>query len=261
MTWKPSFFLRLPALVLAFAPILLLADEVTMPLVLSEDFEKTDAFDSWFPTQKDMWTLHETGAEQGKALRIGGKSAKYNPPFRSPHSVALLEGKVLGDFVLTAKVQTLQESRGHRDMCIFWGWQDDSNFYYVHLGETPDPNSSQIFIVKEAPRTPITQTNQGGIPWENGQWHDVKLVRNVTEGSIEVYFDDMSTPVKTATDTTYQWGLVGLGTFDDLGMWDDVRINGVEITGQSPALPTPERQGETDQGPPKKKPAKAPAAK
>ena len=122
-----------------------------------------------------------------------------------------------------------------------------SNFYYVHLGEKPDPNSSQIFIVKEAPRTPITKTNKGGIPWENDKWHAVKLVRKVSDGTIELYFDDMDTPVKTAKDTTYRWGLIGLGSFDDLGMWDDVKINGVLVEDKKPVLPTPERQGETVQ--------------
>lgn len=259
MIWRPFFFLTVPALALVFAPAHLQAGDEPMPLILSEDFEKADAFAPWFPTQKDMWTLADTGSAQGRALRIAGKSAKYNPPFRSPHSIALLKDKVLGDFVLTARVQTLQDSRGHRDMCIFWGWQDDAHFYYVHLGETPDPHSSQIFIVKNAPRTAITRVNKGGVPWQTGAWHDVKLVRKAAEGLIEVYFDDMTTPLKTANDTTFQWGMIGLGTFDDLGLWDDVKINGVEISGKTPALPTPERQGETVQSPPKKKDTGTPA--
>ena len=39
-----------------------------------------------------------------------------------------------------------------------WGWQDPARFYYVHLGEKPDPHSSQVFIVNDAPRTAITMT-------------------------------------------------------------------------------------------------------
>lgn len=215
------------------------------PLVFEDNFEKADAMDAWFPTQNDRWQLTDTESKQGTALHLLGKSGKYNPPFRSPHSITLLKNKVLGDFVLTAKVKTLQTTRGHRDMCIFWGWQDPANYYYVHLGEKPDPNSSQIFIVKEAPRTPITKENKGGIPWSDGEWHDVKLVREVGSGKIEVYFDDMTTPVKTAVDHTYQWGMIGLGSFDDLGMWDDIKINGIEVTGKEVVLPTQERSGET----------------
>ena len=97
----------------------------------------------------------------------------------------------------------------------------------MHLGERQDPNSSQIFIVNDAPRTAITEKNTGGIPWEDKHWHDVKVVRSVADGLIEIYFDDMEKPVKVAHDKTFQWGIIGLGSFDDLGLWDDVKINGV----------------------------------
>ena len=204
---------------------------------LKFDFEKEGALSAWFPTQTDRWVIADTKSDRGKALHLLGASRKYQPPFRSPLSINLLKEKVFGDFVLTAKVKTLQTSRGHRDMCIFWGWQDPAHFYYVHLGEKVDPNSSQVFIVKEAPRTPITTVNVGGIPWKDDTWHDVKLVRKVKDGTVEVYFDDMDKPVKTAKDKTFQWGMIGLGSFDDLGMWDDVRIDGELIDGKSPVLP------------------------
>ncbi len=217
-----------------------------LPLIHEDSFE-SGSMEQWFPTQPDRWIISDTQSTQKKALHLLGVSKEYNPPFRSPHSITLLKDKVLGDFVLTARVKTLQTTTGHRDMCIFWGWQDPSNFYYVHLGELPDPNSSQIFIVKEAPRTPITINNKGGIPWESDRWHEVKLVRKVEAGTIEVFFDDMETPAKTATDKTFQWGMIGLGSFDDLGMWDDVKINGIEISGKTPVLPTPKRSEKTVQ--------------
>lgn len=208
------------------------AEESTIHL---DSFDTDASLEAWLPTQPDRWKITDG------ALNLLGVSKKYQPPFRSPHSITLLKDKVVGDFVLTAKVKTLQSARGHRDMCIFWGWQDPAKFYYVHLGEKPDPNSSQIFIVNEAARTPITKTNQGGIPWEDGEWHAVKVVRKVESGLIEVYFDDMTTPAKTAVDTTFGWGLIGLGSFDDLGMWDDVRIDGQLLDGKKTVLPAPPR--------------------
>lgn len=200
-----------------------------------------------------MWELVDAEPKQGQALKLSGQSGTYKPPFRSPFSVLLLKDAVLGDFTLTAKVKTLQTSRGHRDMCIFWGWQDPSHFYYVHLGEKVDPNSSQIFIVNENPRTPITKENTAGIPWQDDTWHQVKLVRDVSKGTIEVYFDDMENPAKTAIDTTFGWGLVGLGSFDDLGLWDDVKIDGVAIHDRKATLPDPNRKGKTIQKAPEPK--------
>ena len=206
------------------------------PLIHADDFEAADALDAWLPSQPDRWRITDTESDQGKALHLLGVSKAYHPPHRSPHSILLLKDKVVGDFTLTAKVKTLQTSRGHRDMCVFFGWQDPARFYYVHLGEKQDRNSSQIFIVKDAPRTPITKVNPGGIPWRDDTWHDVKLVRKVGDGTIELYFDDMEKPAKSAVDRTFAWGMVGLGSFDDLGMWDDVRINGVAVEGQAPEV-------------------------
>lgn len=208
-----------------------------LPVLHQDDFEAAGALSKWLPTQADKWTITDTKSKQGKVLHLLGASKAYKPPFRSPLSITLLKGKTVGDFVLTAKVQTLQTARGHRDMCIFFGWQDPSHFYYVHLGEKPDPNSSQIFIVKDAPRTPITEKNAGGIPWKDNRWHDVKVVRTVKDGLIAVYFDDMQTPVKVAHDKTFQWGMLGLGSFDDLGQWDDVVIRGTTVSDQEPVLP------------------------
>ena len=36
----------------------------------------------------------------------------------------------------------------------------------------------------------------------------------------------MKKPVMTAKDTTFQWGRVGLGSFDDTGHWDDIVLRG-----------------------------------
>ena len=142
-------------------------------------------------------------------------------------------------------------------MCIFFSWQDPSHFYYVHLGEKPDPNSSQIFIVNDDPRTKITETPDVGIPWTDDGWHQVKVVRKVTDGLIEIYFDDMEKPQKVAHDKTFVWGMIGLGSFDDLGLWDDVEIRGTVISDQRPILPEQNRKGKTRNG----KTSKAGAAK
>jgi hypothetical protein len=217
--------------------LLVLMGSLDAEPVFQTDFDREDAFAEWLPTQQDRWKITDFRGEQSKALHLLGVSKKYKPPHRSPHSIALLKDHVFGDFVLTAKVMTLQNSRGHRDMDVFFGWQDPANFYYVHLGEKPDPHSSQIFIVDDKPRTAITTKNTGGIPWKDEHWHDVKVVRKVDDGTIEIYFDDMKNPAKVAKDKTYQWGMIGLGSFDDLGAWDDIRINGELITDKKPVLP------------------------
>ncbi|MEM0897495.1 MAG: hypothetical protein AAGJ79_11485 [Verrucomicrobiota bacterium] len=228
--------IRINPLFILLAVAGLVAADEPLPVVHADDFESGAS--SWHPSQPSKWKVSESG-DQGKVYHLLGKSGAYVPPVRSPHSVTLLKDTVVGDFVLTAKVKTLQTTRGHRDMCIFFGYQDPAHFYYVHLGEKADPHSSQIFIVNNEPRMKITESEDIGIPWKEDTWHEVKVVRRLKDGLIEVYFDDMKTPQKVAHDKTFGTGLIGLGSFDDLGQWDDIELRGVEVTpaeGEEPEL-------------------------
>lgn len=206
-----------------------LAEE--LPLLYKESFKKGAG--AWHPSDTSMWTVDKQ-KDGNHVYHLHGKSA-YVPPVRSPHSVTLLKDHVVGDFVLTAKVRTLQTPRAHRDMCLFWGYQNSSNFYYVHLGQATDPHANQVFIVKDEPRIMITEKNNEGTPWKDGKWHQVKIVRKVKSGLIEVYFDDMEKPQQVAHDKSFQWGLIGLGSFDDLGLWDDIELRG-EVIEKKPKL-------------------------
>jgi hypothetical protein len=203
------------------------AADIEQPVLVKEDFEK--GMDRWWTTDPDptnsVWKIVEAGPKGNHALRVSGIS-KYQPPHRSPHSIALLKDVKVGDFELTARVQNTNVTAGpHRDLCIFWGYQDPSHFYYVHFGAKADPHACQIFIVNDAPRKMITKRNAKGTPWTDG-WHEVKVVRRVADGTMEVFFDNMTKPLMTARDTTFGAGLVGLGTFDDHGNFDDVVLRG-----------------------------------
>ncbi|TWT55558.1 hypothetical protein KOR42_26850 [Thalassoglobus neptunius] len=207
------------AIVLCFAG-LTIAEE-SLPLLYQDDFES--GVDRWSPTDESKWKV--TDEDGDHVYHLLGRS-DYAPPHRSPHSISMLKDLTVGDFVITVKVKTLQSSRAHRDMCLFFGYQDPAHFYYVHLGEKTDPHANQIFIVNDAPRIKISEQVNSGTPWKDDTWHTVKLVRNVEDGLIEVYFDDMSTPQMVAHDRTFQWGQIGLGSFDDFGMWNDLEIRG-----------------------------------
>jgi hypothetical protein len=209
---------------------------IDLPLILREDFES--GMTRWRPTDdpvNGVWKVIDQGAKDGErgasgkeqaknhVLRVTGQS-KYQPPHRSPHSIVWLKDVVVKDFVLTARVQNTNPGAGaHRDLCFFWGYQDPAHYYYVHFGAQADPAACQIFIVNDAPRTPITVQTAKGTPWTDG-WHNVKVVRRVSDGTMEVYFDDMAKPLMTAKDTKFGAGLIGLGTFDDNGNFDDVEL-------------------------------------
>lgn len=191
-----------------------------LPQILHEDFEH--GAEHWQPTDAKAWELQTGKDGQGFG---NTKQCEYQPPHRSPLNIALLKDVLVGDFVLEADVRSTGKDYGHRDMCLFFGYQDPANFYYVHLGKQMDDHANQIFIVDDAPRTKISTKTTDGTPWTD-DWHHVKVVRTVADGAIAVYYDDMETPAMTATDKAYAWGQIGLGTFDDTGIWDNVTLHG-----------------------------------
>lgn len=193
-----------------------LADE--LPKVYEDTFD--EGLEAWDPTDANAWRIDKT--DDGPVMALH-KQSKYKPPHRSPANIALISDLVVSDFVLDVDVHTTTRDYGHRDMCLFFGYQDPAHFYYVHLGQKTDDHANQIFIVNDAPRTKISTKTSSGTPWDD-QWHHVRLVRKVDDGLIEVYFDDMETPVMTATNSEFTTGQIGLGSFDDTGQWDNLRI-------------------------------------
>src|SRR5262245_51474591 len=103
------------------------AAEKEMPLLFKEDFEHGGHV-KWKTTDPDpaqsVWKIIEAGKPGNHVLRCSGV-AKYDPPFRSPWSIALLRDVIVGNFELSATVQETHIDAGpHRDLCFFWGYQD-----------------------------------------------------------------------------------------------------------------------------------------
>jgi len=198
------------------------------PLVFEENF--SDGAGRWEPTDPAAWSLRRDG--ERAVWGLNRRKSDYQPPVRSPHNVALVKGLELSDTLITFRVRSTRDTGNHRDCCVFFNYRDPQHFYYVHLGAKPDPASGQIMIVNEADRRPLT-TNTKPVPW-NDRWHTVKLLRDTVEGSIEVYFDDMTTPLMQVRDTAFTSGRVGIGSFDDMNDFTDVVIRGHVPTAPEP---------------------------
>ena len=203
---------RLAAALLLFAPF---AHAEDGKLVFSDDF---DTRDHWETTDDTAWTHREV--DGNKVFGLNRRKSDYSPKVRSPHNIALIMGVEVGDFVLTFKVRSTKDTGNHRDCCVFFGHQDPTHFYYAHLGARPDPASGQIMIVDNAPRRPLTE-NKNRTPWTD-DWHNVKVTRDTKSGLIEVYFDGKLH--MKAKDTTFGKGRIGLGSFDDMNDFDEVRL-------------------------------------
>ena len=177
----------------------------------------------WSFSNESAWKWSGEGTERVLQL-IAQTGAK--PKYRSPFNLAWCGGKEWKDFTLTAEVRLTKFDAGNNDLCIAFARADENRFYYVHLGEKADEPHHQIHLVDNADRKPITSFRTEGTPWKEGQWHRLKIIRNSGTGDIGVWFDDMDKPVLTAKDKTLEWGQIGLGSFDDLGEFRNVRIRG-----------------------------------
>jgi hypothetical protein len=194
-----------------------------LPVVYQDDFER-DQPTGWEFTDKGAWRITRLDGPQRRVLEQFRES-QYQPPVRSPLNMALVQGHDLGDFVMDVEVRSTGRDYGHRDLCLFFDHQDPTHFYYVHLGKQADAAANSIFKVDGKPRVSIAEKRTQGTPWTNG-WHHVRIVRTVQDGLIQVYFDDLKTPAMTAHDRAFTHGRLGIGSFDDTGMFDAVRIRG-----------------------------------
>ena len=190
-------------------------------LVYEQDFQKPDAIRQFVMTDPAAWRQAKTN--DNGALELVRQS-KYSPAVRSPVNIALIRDKMFGDFVLEADLVQTGREYGHRDMCLYFGFQNPTNFYYVHIATKADPHAHNIFAVTNAPRIAIAKETTTGADWGLGKWHKVRLERDAAKGSIKVFFDDMAKPIMVAEDKTFASGYIGFGSFDDTGMIDNVKI-------------------------------------
>ncbi len=198
------------------------ADETTpkgYTLVFEDSFSE-DSLAKFDFTDPKAWGLVE---EEDNTVLALQRASKYTPPVRSPVNIAWVKDLEVDDFVLDVRAKQTGREYGHRDLCLFFGRQDASKFYYVHLASVADEHANSIFLVNDKPRVSIAEQRTDGTTW-TADYHHIRLVRDTQAGLIEVYFDDMDKPVMKAVDRHFGKGSVGIGSFDDVGHFDDLKL-------------------------------------
>jgi hypothetical protein len=192
-------------------------------LVFKEDFTDANSLDRFVFSSPDHWRRVQVGDRW--ALEHVDAGAAYKPQYRSPLNIALIATQQCGSFVLDFEAQQTGREYGHRDACVFFNFVDPTHFYYAHVATQSDPHAHQIFTVNNAPRTKITQVGTAGFDWgPEDSWHQVRLVRDLQSGLIEVYVDQADKPIMRATDKSHAMGFVGFGSFDDTGRVTNIRL-------------------------------------
>ena len=191
-------------------------------LVYAQDFSTPQALAGFECTDKTAWKINDSGGNN--TLELFGKS-QYVARVRSPFNIALIKDLIVGDFILEVNLAQSGKEYGHRDLCLFFNVKDPTNFYYVHIATTADDHANNIFLVNDEPRVKIATKTTKGTDWgETNSWHTARIERNTKEGTIRVYFDNMDAPIMEATDTHFDMGHIGFGSFDDTGQFDNIKV-------------------------------------
>ncbi len=156
----------------------------------------------------------KAGEVAGRKCLILDKTGEQRPPVRRPGEYALLKSDhPIGGF--TVEALTLEpESKKNRDVCLIFGYQDDTHFYYAHISSNSDNKFHNIIMrVDGDSRTRINLEQDPEARLSNG-WKTLRL-QHEADGDIQVFVNDLETPLMTAKDTTYPVGKIGFGAFDD----------------------------------------------
>jgi hypothetical protein len=193
------------------------ADEQGWPVVYEQDFAGEKCLADFAFSDPSAWRRGEASGDP--CLELSGPSA-YEPPYRSPLSIALVDDLWLGDFALELEMCSTCREYPHRDLCLFFGVQSPGELRYAHLATAPDENAHNLFVVSGAPRARFTPVQTAGIVWGEDIWHRVRLER--VGAKVEVWLD--GTLVLQGNDPDPREGRIGVGSFDDTGRFRALRV-------------------------------------
>lgn len=168
---------------------------------------------------KDQLTLlnashWKSGEVKGRTCLILDKTGEQRPPVRRPGEYALLQ-RELPVGVFTIEAVTLEPAETvHRDICLIFGYQDDTHFYYAHISSSSDNKFHNIIMRVDGDSRTRINLEIDPEPRLTDDWISIR-VQHATNGDIKVYAGDLKTPLMTAKDTTYPIGKIGFGAFDD----------------------------------------------
>lgn len=180
----------------------------------SDDF--SGDLDEWLtPLPADWQVVDESG---NPFLRLAVGRPIGEP--RRPVKFALYKPACVSDFEFTARVRRLQVS-----MIVVFGYQDRSRFYYTHLSADDGNHSvhNGLFKVHGGARYRIAGLgSEPTLPTE--AWHTVRITRK--DDHMAVFVDGQEEPRFEARDPWFQFGRIGLGSFDHTGDFDDFQLSG-----------------------------------
>ena len=113
-------------------------------------------------------------------------------------------------------------------MVVIFHFQDAAHFYYVHFSASSDDRHNIIGLVDGKDRVKINREPSGKTTARlvDKEFHDFRVTHDAETGEVLVYMDDMTKPIMTAVDRTFTHGMIGIGSFDNTGCFDNIKLWG-----------------------------------
>ena len=160
-----------------------------LPFLASYDFEDGNA-QGWQPKIPENWQVVEKDGSLVYELISPGEQGDI----RAPTSWSILPEYDITSFVFIGRLKSMAEaSNPHRDMCLFFHFQDPTHFYYVHFSASSDGLHNIIGLVNGTDRVKINSEPSGESVFRltDRDWHSFKLTYEATTGEIKAFLDYM----------------------------------------------------------------------
>ena len=163
---------------------------------------------------------------------------------RRPVRFALFNPGCVTSFDLRVRLRK-DPKDGESDLLIAFGYQDRLHFYYAHLSERRhEPAGAQRPVQGGQRRPPAHRWPRcKARSISDTEWHDVRIERNAESGSNQAFHGwtiVAGFPSHRQIDCPR---LVGFGSFNDTGVFDDIVLTGTpsdECKGPINTLDPPE---------------------
>lgn len=198
--------------------------ETARPPLVDENFEDGETR-RWEPNIPENWRIGEEEVDKFYQLTAPGPQGEV----RAPTSWALLKEFDVSSFIFTGRLRCASPADNpHRDMVVVFHYQDPTHFYYVHFSASSDDLHNIIGLVdgKDRVKINIEPAGKPEARLTDMRFHPFMVSCDAETGEIKAYIDDLRKPILTARDKTLGHGLVGVGSFDDTGGFDDIQLWG-----------------------------------
>lgn len=198
-------------------------------VLIREDFTSDESLDRWTFRTPELWRIAVEGHRRMLQMAIPPQRPAL-PGVRRPQEYAVYNRYDFRSFSLSCRVRVDRDvSVAARDACIIFGRQDDTHFYYAHLsGLSNDVHNTLMRVDGQTRVSLVPRERQPAPTFTDREWHRVDILRDVDTGRIQVFFDVERNPepVFDVIDHTYEWGQIGLGSFDDHASFAQLVIDG-----------------------------------